>query len=338
MGLQPSHLVGLCRSHLRPGEVQVLWVGLEDARENRDSLVREIHLARASTPIVAVPLRERLFLSANLVASDFCRLIQGCRGEFEAVAEAAKEEGVLVLILAREALRLPSVSSPVVLPDWFPVCGGREVAIRVRDYASNVSATLLNSEEARVEDMADLLFRLEYALVARMNAIALRSPGNLDSWTQLVSEVGAGGEKRGDVLAAYLRHLESVSDPRGYRPSAKYTKSLVAQMVRLVLKRSPDGLRKVAKGLRRALDLAEDMHYSHSPMLAVLLRPVGGLRGGDGAAHSILLTVYGAYQFTTGAAHAGDYPSFAVGLIRATSVDLRKGLQAARRDIEELEH
>ena len=65
-------------------------------------------------------------------------------------------------------------------------------------------------------------------------------------------------------------------------------------------------------------------------MLSVLFRPSGQQGRGARAGHAMLLGVYGAYQFITGAAHAGEYPAFSVNLIHATSRDLRRVLQDSR--------
>ena len=74
-----------------------------------------------------------------------------------------------------------------------------------------------------------------------------------------------------------------------------------------------------------------------APMLSVLLRPSGERRTNDKTGHALLLAIYGAYQFITGAAHADEYPAFPIGLIYTTAMDLSRALQEGAELVESLE-
>ena len=112
--------------------------------------------------------------------------------------------------------------------------------------------------------------------------------------------------------------------------------SLVALLIRLVMKSSPDRIASVGAALAKALCIGDGVEM-RPPMLSVLLRPSARGMPVAAAGHAMLLAVYGAYQFITGAAHAGEYPAFAIGLIHSTARDLCRALQDGAEVIRGLE-
>ena len=155
-------------------------------------------------------------------------------------------------------MRIPQVSSPVMLPDWFPVQPGREVYVRLLALADKVEVALLNAEEARVERLSELLFNLESMLAKRLVHTFTQNPRSLK---RLVSEFETvlpdepGSEK--ELVDGFRKHLSGVGSPRAYRPSVRKATSLSALLIRLVMKKSPDGIGKGGRRARRGALYAE---------------------------------------------------------------------------------
>jgi hypothetical protein len=299
---------------------RVVWVTISEG--SRDAYAAEVRAASQSHAVIPLVLRTSLFTDANLLLADFNRLIESNRASFEVLDRVECESCITVVLLAKDELRLPQTSSPVCLPQWFPWRGGQEVFFRIADVAADASV-LLNADEARVDEMASALLELEHVMIRR---VARASDSAV---SKFMAETGskAAVTLAQEAAALFASNLGTVTDARAYRPTVRKDSSLTARLIRLVLKSSPDLLPNAAALVADMLAIQHEQ--VRPPMIAVLLRPTRSLNTATSSAHALLLTVYGAYQFTTGAAHAGDYPAVPAGLVYHTSLDLRRSLRSA---------
>ena len=302
---------------------------------SRTEFARRVVEVRGNVPIVPIVLRGDLFNNANALLSDLHVLMERNKGEFDTVTQET-HNGICIVLLTRSRLRFPQVSSPVVLPGWFPVRAGREVHVRLVVLVDAIEVTLLNADEARVERMAELLYELERVLVERLEDVSRRQAavgGRLFRRFDLL--LGGAPKGREDYFREWQEHLAATRNPRAYRPSVRSAKSVASLIIRMVVKSSPDEIGKVGRELGEAVGVGA-IGALRPPLLSVLLRPSGQQTQGGRVGHAILLTVYGAYQFITGAAHAGEYPAFSVNLIHSTSRDLCRALQDSSEFIRSL--
>ncbi len=301
--------------------VRVVWVTLEDGE--RESVRAQIEALRGNEPIVPIVLRQPMFRDPNMVLGDFYDLIERNKAAFAGVV-CGPEGSVTVLILARSALGIPQVSSPVCLPTWFPVAAGREVHFRIADFATEAQVGFLDCREARVEEISSLFFELESLLLGRIRSTAARDPTRVRYLLDVLNE---GATISVDAFWSECEEaLARVTDRRAYRPSIRGGSSLSSKLLRAVVKTSMDRLPRLAEALARAVD-CDDSGAKRPTLMAVVLRPVQRLPPGQQACHSILSEMYAAYQLTTAAAHAGEYPAFSPSLVFAMSHDLRSGLR-----------
>ncbi|MES2187589.1 MAG: hypothetical protein V4505_23765 [Pseudomonadota bacterium] len=310
--------------------VRLFWVRLSE--ESREKFAGELARNSEHGAIVPVVIRETLFLSANSLLSDVGKLIESSRNKFDAV-QRSTEGKLTIVILSKEEFRLPQVSSPIILPRWFPFLGGMETYLRISDLGQQAEVALLNCPESRVEQISELLFSLEAAVVQRIKKMGVDKSGQLQP---LLSMLYGEKEERPPTavsIAGFVGHLDSVQDARAYRATAKAGASLVSRLLRIVQRSSPDDLGGVAKKLAGALDPSISA-FLKPPIFAVMLRPSNQVDAAVRNWHAILLAIYQAYQLTTAAAHAGDYASFPVALISSTSRDLARFLRDAARYVE----
>ena len=315
--------------------LRVYWHQVTEG--SRDTFASELHTAAEGAAVVPLVLRTDLFNNPNALLSDLRSLLERNRKQFLLVA-APRGRCLDVVLLTRSPLRIPQVSSPIVLPDWFPVLPGQEIDVRLVVLADSIEDTLLNADEARVEQMSELLGRLEQLLVERLEEVHRARPARLDRLFGglRVADRELSQQAR-EVVQTFRRYVQAIPNVRGYRPSVRESRSLVSLLIRLVLRSSPDELAKWGEGLAEALDLGKEDRI-RPPILSVMCRPSRRLQPQAMTGHSILTTIYWAYQFITGAAHAGEYPSFPVGLIHSTSVDLRRALQDSAEMVRTLPH
>lgn len=101
--------------------IRLFWVKIPQG--SRDSLAEALRKFEDSEVIVPIVLRELLFLSANAVMSDFSRLLESNKSSFVDL-ELVRDHKITVVLLLKENFNISQISSPVVLPRWFPIMGG----------------------------------------------------------------------------------------------------------------------------------------------------------------------------------------------------------------------
>lgn len=286
--------------------LRVFWVRAETS--SRGELAQEIRgLADGQGPVPLI-IREPIFMSANALLSDMNRLIDSNRVVFEELLSTSSRR-VNIVLLARDEFQLPQVSSPVRLPRWFPGIGGLEIHVRIADLFTRAESGLLNAEEARTGHIAELFAQIEFDLVGRMDKLH-RDGCDLSQFLGILNSASKdqlGGAP--EASRVFSESLAAITDRRAYRPSLKSASTPASRIIKLVLKSSPDDLGTHAKALARGLYFSSVSLVS-PPMFAVLLRPTSALTIPERNAHTLMVSLYQAYQFLTGAAHAADIRNF----------------------------
>lgn len=304
--------------------LRVLWIRYSEGSRQKfaDELTRSLN----GEAIVALILREPLFFSANAILSDLLRLFSENREALDRVKECEASR-LSIVILSKDDFRLPQISSPITLPSWFPVHGGRETFFRISDLGFQAEVALLNCPESRIEQTAELVFDLEEVLVLRSRKLAESEP---DKFKKFATTLHADNALDcASALSGYIKHIEGVQDRRAYRPNAQPSSSLVSRLLRLTLNSTPKQLGEHAKIFSMAMGESTDSPLK-PPLFAVMLRPAAPLDTGPANWHAISLGIFQAYQLMNGAAHAGDYATYPVALLYSNSVDLRRFLQDAK--------
>lgn len=304
--------------------LRLFWVKISHG--SRDALAQDLRDTNSSDVVIPLVLRETLFLSANSVMADFSRLLGSNRQSFEGLQiETGKK--ITVILLLKENFKLSQISSPVVLPRWFPILGGIETYLHISDLLWSSEIDLLNCNDAQIEPMASALYALESIIVERIRQVSetdSRKPRSL------IDTICEGGGSTNDVLVRFETTLRGVPDPKGYRPNSLNKNSLISLLFSKVLKSSPDTLASVANALRAATD-DTSTNILHPTLFAIMLRPTSKTEPATKNWHSILLAAFQVYQLMNAAAHAGEYPKYPVTLVHANSRDLLRFLNLANQ-------
>ena len=127
-------------------------------------------------------------------------------------------------------------------------------------------------------------------------------------------------------------HLDKVSNPTAYRPSTAHgTPTVVSMLWAHANSKAPDAVRKTARALADGLRIEDDDARDDASLMAVLNRPSDWKKMDARVqwAFCLIVTVRGACQLVTAAAHADEYPAFGAQLLQSTSLDLRSFLDDA---------
>jgi hypothetical protein len=137
-------------------------------------------------PVVVLVVRKTRFDNTNAVLDDFVELLQDNQEACEKhlIGDVTTDRRAVVL-LARNTLNFSQISSPVTLPAWFPGLGGRLATVIIEDLTWH-AACPLNAEEAAVDQLCQLLFSLEGALLERLRPVHARNKSETASfWDQV---------------------------------------------------------------------------------------------------------------------------------------------------------
>jgi hypothetical protein len=300
--------------------IRVLWLKADGV--SRTQLAEEIK-SDEEHAILPVILRSALFISSNALMADLAKLISQHEDAFQALKEIQFTK-LTIVIVSNDRLSLPQASSPVCLPQWFPILGGREVIVRISDVFDTAELEPLNGESSRIEQLASSLFDIESALVSRLEAMVKLDDRAIRSLIDTLNKDEPAASVP-TALAMYKLHLSDVKVPRAYRPGAKSKKSLLSKLIYQVIKSSPDGAAAFSKKLACALGYSQSIQIKPS-LFAVMLRPSVSLTVAETNCHFGILAFYQAYQLMNAAAHAGEYPSYPASLVLANAKDLARFL------------
>jgi hypothetical protein len=261
--LSPERLLELIdrrRQEIAGRSVVAFWYQIP---RDREGFAERICAERGDLPVVPLVVREG-FLHGNAVMGDLCRLIERNRERIEASPRPRHGDNsrLVLLLLSVEPFQLNQISSLVALPAWFPMQGGLNTTIDVEDLFWTARSGL-DAEESRIDEIQELLCRIDLALVRRLAWAHAQDKEIHQGFFELIRE--RPDKKGGTVSAApelekYADFLESartfceqqVLCAGAYRPSAREGRSVVARLIRLGYKTTPDAARGVGERLTRA--------------------------------------------------------------------------------------
>lgn len=329
--LSPQHFARYVRQALRDvADFAAFWYRVNGHRHDyANALAAEL----TSEPVVVLHVRDVRFDNPNALLDDLVALIERNRAACESAVPPSADRCAVVL-LARTELSLPHVSSPVQLPEWFPVLGGTVVTTRIVD-VTWIATAPLNCAEACIPELSSTLYRVEHALINRLTLTHNRDKATTNSLLDHIRNNESEGFA--DILALARVAIGSVANSQGYRPSLRTADGLVARLWRCAQTQNPDSLGRVAKALAAALHVPAETTWPPETLAAVLRRPTNRVEDVNRRfTFSLIATIAAGLQLTTAAAHADDYPALPVALIRTTSYDLRRALDEAEAVIVDL--
>ena len=232
-----------------------------------------------------------------------------------------------VVLVARTSLGIPQASSPVTLPEWFPILPSQQIYTTIRDITWTPRIPL-NAPAVAIPEISKHLYDLEGEVLNRLIAA---DAADSRAGQALLSCFGTlpGTSRYRDFLQQAQQARSSVRNPSAFRPSIRQGSSLIANLWYLGTKSSQEKLPSHARRLNQALaldGLTIELPLLQ-PLVAVLLRPSQpDSTPGCQMARVLLSTVTFSCQLVTVSAHSDAYPALPALLIQSFSLDLRESL------------
>lgn len=317
------------------GQLLVFWC---QVLANREEFAQAVRRASQGLPVVALVVRDDGFTNPNSLLSDLTRLLDNHRSLIEEVWGGTADGGPLVIVLlSRTALSVPQLSSPTVLPTWFPRGGGETIDVLFEDLNRSAAARL-NAIEVRLDELCGALFRVEEVCRRRLWLVLQQDHNAGNALFAFIRDEKKAGETYRTFLEGAELAAQHVQSAEAFRPSARDGITVIARLLRLAGKTSPDEITSRANALANALMLPAEGGVDDA-LVTVLFRPVvRNPNPAADAARNILAVVFATSQLVTAGAHADAYPTFPVLLLQSLSYDLRRALHAICDSIEALQN
>ena len=302
--------------------LRVFWVTLQ---VDRDKFSTQLTSLRERKPIVPCTLRGAGFSDPNSIMNDVAGVLERARRDvIELRSAAMKQRGVDIVLLSRRELNLAVTSSPILLPEWFPVAAGQTVTARIEDLTWSTTI-LLNDSSLELHDLQRILFEIENYLISIIQRTLDDDPERVKSfWDRIRGTEDFVTLDR--AIPKMQRALERIESATSYRPSRK-SGTIVGRLWSHANSRPPEELVRIAKALAQALKWDQRIEADYYSLIAVLNRPtnpIGNVH--DRLAFNMIITLRSACQMVTAAAHADEYPRFPILLLQSTCRDTKRFL------------
>ena len=326
--LEPDHVLGeINRRPRESGDVlRFFWVQVSAEYQggDRDLFAEQLRVSAGGHPLYPVVLRMGGFRDSNAVMADLDRVLDLARDGLCApsMRKRIEESGLLdVVLVSRRDFGLAVTSSPIVLPEWFPLGPSRETKAAIIDLTWSASVSL-SAPEAHIADARRLLLELDRALLTNLEVSKREDHNRVNA---LLARLKI---KSFDAFVTQAhRVLEDVRNPLDYRPSSR-NPTPVACIWRATGETHADKLVTTAEKLAQALRITPDTVGQHEESIVTVLsrpsRPIPD--ASDRWAFDLIMAVGAACRFVTAAAHADDYSRYPVWLVGSLSRDLRRSL------------
>ena len=261
---KPQHVLDDVRRRRRragdPGDpIRFYWVAItpEDDGGDRNRFRQLLRDAAGDYPLVPVVLRVPGFADPNAVMNDLGAVLEGCENDLRALEmreRLARHGFVDFVLISRREFALAATSSPLQVPEWFPVSAGQEVTARIEDLTWSVGVAL-SAPEAHAGEIKRLLCELDHVLLGRVQEVGKADHRMVRGLLDRIQRGGADSGSLDGFLLKARTALDQVKNPRDYRPSAR-SGTVVGHLWSLTARTQPDGLAKVAGSLAKALQIA----------------------------------------------------------------------------------
>jgi hypothetical protein len=295
---------------------------------DRDEYAAALEREFATEPVVVLVVRQARFDNPNAVLADFVGFLDqhqdACKRQLADVLSGFSRSAVVML--ARDQLRIPQISSPVTLPGWYPAAA-RQLSITLEDLTWRVEAAI-NCPDAAVADLCLLAFEVEGDLLRRLGHVHDVAPSETGALAQIVNR----SPDLTTVLSQARQAHAAVNHPSAFRPSlASPVLSLASQLWQSTRQHNSLQLNDLGKALAEALALPDPLPQPwHESLFCMLVRPSRRAVAEPVRFSANLCTALAAAcQFVTATMHADQYGRYPIVLTRSVSHDLRATLGSA---------
>jgi len=313
-----------------PSEVAAYW--LEESA-SRSELVSLLSSSFAGLPILVATVPKNAFDDPNGVIDDLAMLISANSAWFTEANRAAviRDQKFSLVLVSKRPLGVPQISSPVTLPEWFPLWPNRLLTITIQSISELVDISI-SSPDIPVALINASLHQLEAAICRRLLSVHTSTPAATAKLRGRFS-----GSVAADLSAIILQSQAGLAagSPDDFRPGGAATSSyVVSHLFRQWWACSHEKLHDLSSDVAQALGLdskdAIEAQFSLASVLTRTVKPkLADTPVGVTFSRNALLSLAHSIQFTNATHHGGDYPNLPAVLTMSYAQDLARSCRRA---------
>ncbi len=291
--------------------IRAYWLEVSSPRSR---FVADLSAELADLPVLVLPVSTGEFEDPNGMSDDLNGVLNRCRDWFshEHVDLVIREERLSIVLVSKRPLGVPQISSPVELPDWFPVWPGHLLSVTIERVNDSVGVSI-GSNDVPISDLKGALFDLEGALRDRLEHVYRSSQ---DSWARLCAHPGTGWSASDFAARVFQDSRSLVGERRDFRPGGgRESPYIVSFLHRMWCDCSHNGLHAIACDLADALAIggrgSVPLQFSLPSLVARPFKPpLADTPRGIVFSRNVILLSAQSIQLCNAASHADGYPRF----------------------------
>lgn len=335
----PTITDSLIRFHQQQTEdIEAFWV---ESSGSRQQLVPELQALTEGRPILVTTVGSGRFADPDGIVDDLSLTIQ----ENEAWFTPARRELIIrdqkfsIVLVSKRPLGVPQLSSPVSLPDWFPLWPSRLLTANIKSVFSSITLSLASSDipEAAINNA---LFMLEHATSNRLAAVLQSTPTAANQLMAAIANSPSAPASIAGLVASSKAGCQLRTGDE-FRPGgAGDSDFIVSQLARVWRDCPPKDRQKLATHAADALGLSDasaiDTQFSLMSLLTRGKEKLPTTPARITFCRNLLGTVSDVVQFINGRHHADEFPQFPAVLTITFATELANSCRRAARTISQL--
>lgn len=331
----------LFRFHLQQNEdIEAFWI---ESNGSRQQLAAELQVLAQGLPILVTIVARDRFVDPNGIVDDLSLTIQDNEAWFtpERRELIIRDQKFSIVLVSKRPLGVPQLSSPVSLPDWFPLWPSRLLTANIKSVHSSITLSLASPDipEAAINNA---LFVLEHSLCKRLDTVLRSAPSAADQLMAAVASSAAAPTNIAELVASSRLGLQSRTGDE-FRPGgAADSVFVVSQLARIWRDCAPKDRQELAIHAATALGLsgieqAIDVQLSLTALLTRGKEKLSAVPVHITFCRNLMVTVSDVVQFINGIHHADEFPQFPAILTITFAKELASLCRNAARTISRLE-
>ena len=318
--------------------IEAFWI---ESTGSRNLLTTELQTLVEGLPILVTTVVRDRFIDPNGIVDDLSLTIQENEAWFtpERRELVVRDQRFSIVLVSKRPLGVPQLSSPVSLPNWFPLWPGRLLTANIKSVSSSITLSLASQDipEAAINNA---LFFLEQSLCNRLDVVSRSAPSASDRFMTAVANSASAPSNLTELIANSRQGLQLRTGDE-FRPGGAVDSGfVVSQLARIWRDCPPKDRQKLATHAAEALGLSDahpiDIQFSLTALLTRGKEKFPTVPVCIIFSRNLMVTVSDVIQFINGIHHADEFPQFPAVLTITFAKELAKSCRKAAQTISEL--
>jgi hypothetical protein len=334
----PTIAASLIKFHQQQAEeIEAFWV---ECRGSRQKLQSELEVLFEGLPILVAIVAGGRFFDPDGIVDDLSLTITENIDWFTQPRRESiiRDQKFSIVLVSKTQLGVPQLSSPVSLPDWFPLWPSKLLTANIKSANPVITLSLASADIPEVE-INNALFMLEEALTRRLTIVLHSAAAATNALQTAIAASTQAPATVAGLVASSKAAIQSRTSGE-FRPGgAANSEFVVSQLARLWRDCAPRDRYMLASHTADALGLNAvsivDVQFSLTSLLTRGKEKLSTTPAQITFCRNLLSTVSDIVQFINGRHHADEFPEFPAEFTIAFATELANSCRKAAQALNE---